>query len=1041
MMKKLLRLATFALLFTGVASAQTTGSITGVVTDGSSGQPVIGAVVVATSPAAPGEQSAVTDAKGAFTIANLPAGSYKLQASFEGYKTETRADLALGENVTLRANLAIVPEAVQMEEVVVTGSRIKRKDLTTAAPVTVVNREAVLASGKVSIGDFLQSMPEQGAAINTQFNNSGDGATRINLRSLGSGRTLVLMNGRRFVAGGTGADASVDLNSIPASAIERIEILKDGASAVYGSDAVAGVVNIITRKRYNGTEATIFTGTSGEGDGQIYDVNFTTGTGSEKGNILFNAGYYEQKTVWSGDRSWAQDAYIFDYTTNEAFKSGSSAIPMGRARVDLDDPACTSQTCVDLRAAGLTGPQTLIVDPAAPGGFRPYNGATDSYNFQPENYLVTPQKRVSLFASGDTNLGNVARGYFEASYVNRKSAQKLAPEPLFNVNLGIPISADSLYNPFGQDIGDARRRLVEFGNRDFTQDLTTFRVVTGLDGALGDWAGPLKGWNWDASYNFGRTQGVNTTNGTLRAPYIAAAIGPSMIDPATGAPICVGTPGDATTAIAGCVPLNLLGGAGTITPDQVAGLGFFGTDVGLNQQEAVSVSLGGDLFKLMADRPAGIAAGFDWRKETGYFKPNPISGSGENSGNNSGFTDGSYKVNEFYAEVVLPVLNNVPGVHDLELTAAIRFFDYTTFGSDNTYKVGARYSPVRDLTFRGTYSTAFRAPTIGALYSGQSESFPQVSDPCGVDQTTGLPRNPVGTPIGDLCVADGVTPGANGDDRTQMRSAVGGNPDLTPETAKIFTFGAVIEPRWVPNLTATVDFYSIDLTNSITDVGEGVIMAGCYPGVVGAARTFCDKVTRDPVTGVITSINNLTTNVGGDVTSGIDVALRYMIPTASAGQFRLAFDGTWLLQFDRTQANGDVIEAKGTFDLNPTLLPEFKANAGIQWNLGGLGAGLSARWVGSSKECANSDGISGQDGVCAGQTAPLSHTIAQWATFDAFVGYNLNTAAGNTAITVGAQNLLDEKPATAWNGFLASSDAATYDYMGRYVYARLTQAF
>src|SRR5512143_265601 len=198
------------------------------------------------------------------------------------------------------------------EEIVVTGTRIKRKDLTTPAPVTVVNRDQLAASGKVSIGDFLQALPEQGNAINTGVNNGGDGATRVNLRGIGVNRTLVLVNGRRYVPGGTGADGSVDLNSIPTAAVERIEVLKDGASAVYGSDAIAGVVNIITRKSGDKTDLSVFTGTSGHGDGSTLDVNGTTGTSSERGNILFSAGYYNQQKVMAGDRSFSKIPFFFD---------------------------------------------------------------------------------------------------------------------------------------------------------------------------------------------------------------------------------------------------------------------------------------------------------------------------------------------------------------------------------------------------------------------------------------------------------------------------------------------------------------------------------------------------------------------------------------------------------------------------------------------------------------------------------------------------------------------------------------------------------
>ncbi len=334
-LRRLLRIATLALLFAGTAMAQSTSSITGVVTDASTGKPVVGAVVVVTSPALEAEQTAVTEEGGKYAVPGLPAGDYTLAVQFEGYKPFERADLKVKEGTTLRANASVVPEAVQMEEVVVTGSRIRRKDLNTPAPVTVLNREAVQSSGKVSVGDFLQSLPEQGNAINTGVNNGGDGSVRISLRSLGDARTLVLVNGRRMVPGGSGADSSVDLNTIPTAAIERIEVLKDGASAVYGSDAIGGVVNIITRKNFNGADVSWYTGMSSKGDAQINDVALTFGSAGEGGSIIFSAGYYDQQKAMAGDRDFSKAQLYYDATgynsgTPGEYKAGSSRTPGGR---------------------------------------------------------------------------------------------------------------------------------------------------------------------------------------------------------------------------------------------------------------------------------------------------------------------------------------------------------------------------------------------------------------------------------------------------------------------------------------------------------------------------------------------------------------------------------------------------------------------------------------------------------------------------------------------------------------------------------------
>ncbi len=332
----LLRLVPIALLLcAGVASAQSTGVITGVVTDGSTGKPVVGAVIVATSPAVQGEKTAVTGSDGAFTISSLPAGTYRIAAQLGSYKPAERSDLVVKADTTLRANLAVVPEAVQMEEVVVTGSRVRRLDLTASAPVLVVNREQLVESGKDSVGAFLQTLPQQANGPNNQVNNGGDGTFVVDLRGLGPDRTLVLLNGRRMVSGGQGANSNVDLNSIPFAAVDRVEVLADGASAIYGSDAIAGVVNLITRKGYAGTGGTAQFGVSSNGDGQSWDINVNSGVAGDTGSVFFNVGYFWQEAIFQGARDWAKTAYNYDYTTPVAdgggpYPLGSSTIPNGR---------------------------------------------------------------------------------------------------------------------------------------------------------------------------------------------------------------------------------------------------------------------------------------------------------------------------------------------------------------------------------------------------------------------------------------------------------------------------------------------------------------------------------------------------------------------------------------------------------------------------------------------------------------------------------------------------------------------------------------
>jgi outer membrane receptor protein involved in Fe transport len=932
------------------------------------------------------------------------------------------------------------------EEIFVTGSRIRRKDLTTPAPVTVISKEQVVASGKVSLGDFLQSLPEQGNATNTSINNGGDGSTRIDLRGLGTARTLVLLNGHRVVPGGTGANASVDLNTIPTAMVDHIEILKDGASAVYGSDAIAGVVNIITRKHFAGAEATAYTGGATRGDGFVYDVSATVGSSSERGNVLFGGGFFKQQPVWAGDRSFAAIPVAFDAVAGKVISQGSGTIPEGRIIVPTKQIGIQNGNSVwnSLVAAYPTAASFMKCNPADtsvpcdPSGWRAYRGSSlandpvrpgDGYNFQPENYLLTPSQRISLFSTGDVNMGSHARGYFDASYVNYQQEQKLAAEPLGTSGEGIVVAADNVYNPFGRSFTSMSRRLSEFGNRSSYRDFDTFRAVVGIDGTLPEEAGPLRSWIWDVSFNHGRSLGSAVKNGNLFRPALQAALGPSQKD-AGGVARCVtkvNTTFDPSTVIPGCVPLNLFGGPNTISQDQVAGLTFTGNSRGINQLTVVQFNTSGELFRLFSERPVGLALGYDFHNDYGAAIPDPVTVAGLTTGNKGLITKGGYHVNEGFGELSVPLIGEVPFVEKLELTAALRLFNYSTFGTDKTYKFGALWQIVPDFTVRGTYSTAFRAPAIGELFGGQADSFPPASDPC---------RNLATAPPSCGAAA------GNGDTSTQLRSKVGGNPDLRPETAKVFTAGIVLQPRWIRNLTITVDYYNFAVEDSITQYGVGVILAGCYPASGPGDPKYCNLVQRD-ANQVISYVYNLNNNVGSDKTDGVDIAFKYAIPT-EYGRFGLVFDGNLLHKFDRTLADGTVIKARGTYDLGSGLggvYPAFKFNAGVNWSMGGFSAGVSTRFISKFKECADSTGLmNGAGGLCYVNDS-LSRTVHPYNTYDLFLAYSLDSTLGKTSISAGMLNVFDRDPAVIYDGFLAATDPTAYDVVGRRVYARIAHRF
>ncbi len=924
-------------------------------------------------------------------------------------------------------------KAAAEEEILVTGSRIRRKDLTTPAPVTVLSREDFQASGKLTVGQFLQTLPEQGNAPNFQLNNGGatydaDGATRVNLRSLGVSRTLVLLNGRRLPSSGFGTNSgAVDLNTIPAAAIERIEVLKDGASAIYGSDAIGGVVNVITRRNYSGTEASAQAGVSSRGDAQTYDVQVTTGRSTDSGSLLFSAGYFDQKSAWLRDRSWAAHALTYDYATRSTSPGGSFRTPQGTIGLPADAsgnplPACTGNAvCNSLVTSDPTWfndafIRDLAFPATAPAGWRVMTDA-DTYNFAAENYLTIPSTRVQAFSAGDSRLGPV-RGYYEMSFVQQQTQQNAAPMPLNPGDYTLPgssnpivLSAQSFYNPFGVDIPFAGRRLVEFGHRTYSQNMETFRVVSGVDGTLSDAFGPARGWFWDGSLNYGHTGGSFTTGGAIRNSRIADALGPSFQLP-SGQVVC-GTPGNIIPA---CVPMNLFGGPnnGSIDPAQIDNLGFTGTSRARFQILSTALNASGELFSISAERPVSLAVGYEYRQQSGAQIADPIAASGDSADFNFKTTKGSYSSNEAYAEVQVPLLSGVVGAHTL-------------------YKLGARWAPIPDVTLRGTFSTAFRAPSINELFLGQSETAPTVSDPCNYDPATAPAA------LVTQCANNGA-PAPSGDVGNQELVRQGGNPNLKAETAKIFTAGVVVEPRMVRGLSLTVDYYHTAVDDVVSPIGAASILIGCFPAAFGSAapavQPYCDLIHRAPTSGRILFISDVNQNVGKLRTAGVEFGVRYTLPT-EVGRFRFGLDGTRLSYFDR----GD-IHGKGNFDLGP--MPEWKANLSALWGLAPWNAGLALRYVGSFKECAASD-FTSTGGLCSfpvpPQSFPTSRQVGANAVVDLHGGYALSSAAGKTTVAVGVTNVFDRKPQYVYSAPLANSDPSIYDFMGRFFYTRLQHNF
>ncbi len=894
------------------------------------------------------------------------------------------------------------------EEVTVTGSRIRGEAAESTAPVIILAKTQIQEKGLASIGDVLQTLTVQSNAINTQANNGGDGSTRISLRGLGSGRTLVLVNGRRFVPGGTGANSSVDLNSIPASVIERVEVLKDGASAVYGSDAVGGVVNVITRSDLEGVEFEYYQGVAGAGDGDVIDASITTGLRSGRGSILFSAGYHNRKPVWTGDRSFSEADKNYDWGTNDGTftTGGSPATPEGTIVDRLETEGNTAWQAIVERAGEEAG--AYFNDPSV--GWRPFNsagntldGTGDLYNYQPENYLYTPQTRYSAFLSGNYLFSDNLSGFFEVSYTNRQSDQKLAPTPLFiYYEDDLVLSDENRYNEYGRDFLDVQRRIVEASNRNFLQDLDTYRIVLGMEHEYMGFAG-------DLAFSYGRTSGTNINEGRFILSNVRKALGPD------------------SECVAPCVPLDLLHGAGTITDDMLNYIQYTGIARGYTSQKILQYNLTGDLAELPVGNLA-VAVGASSRWEAGGAIPDPITATGNTTGNKEEATEGDYSVHAVYAETSIPVFQGKQS--GLDITAAGRLFSYDTFGTDFTYEAGARLVLPRGIAFRTTYSKAFRAPSIAEMFLGQSDSFPLVSDPCSVVDEAGNPRQLTSQQMRN-CASGGVPSGFE-DTRAQIRTRVGGSTELDPERANTVTAGMVYQPEFLPDLDIAVTYYATRIEDEIGALGAGLILSNCYSQ---DNPTHCDLIDRDRF-GLIKNIFSTATNIGETETNGLDVELNYINDTP-LGLLSARLESNLLFAYDTylpIPGGFEQIQGKGYYDLG--VFPDWRHNASVGLKWGRASAGVNWQYIGGFQECEDDDckGLYRDDieGTPAVRDVDANHL------FGIQGSYRLFSGAGSSVISVGINNVFDQAPAVIFNGFLGTSDASTYDYLGRYLYIRLS---
>lgn len=656
--------------------------------------------------------------------------------------------------VAISMAVSVAPSYAQdgeIEEIFVTGSRIGRSDLNSMLPVSVYDAQDIALSGEGTLENFIQSIPSvNGYMRGNGINNGTDGRATVSLRGLGAGRTLVLVNGRRPAPTGTGGE--VDLNNIPSSIIERVEVLRDGASTIYGSDAIGGVVNLITKRNFEGAEMLLQYDVTDENDGKQYRAAMTIGGNVGRGNIVLNAEYSRRDVIYQGDR---------DFSDCPLKESGGAIVCGGSGTAYPGHFWAFGESIADGPFTEVWGDGSVVPDgfTFGSGALSPF-GVSDQYNYAARSIMVTPQEVYSIngFANYDlwenTWFGDV-RGVLETSFTERRSEQLLAPVGTF---WGPELSMSQVTDLFGWSPAEAAafeasvfafagedpvdyvdgldgiwvaRRLAESGGRGSDQHVQSYRIVAGLEG---EWD---NGWIWDISYNHG-----SWTNMPLRKGFINQ----DRVNVLFDSVLCA--------ADADCPgtwnPLL----RDTLTPDIINYISTDYSNVNKAKQTIFNANIAGSFDDwLLLDGDISWALGVEHRKASASAVPDAAAALGQIYGVGADKTEGKYHVNEFYGEVSFPIFSGRDYAESLSVDISGRWSEYSTAGNAQNWKVGGEYAPTEDVRFRVSYNTGLRAPGIGEMFSPRVLSAQTYTDPCINYGTSG-----VSATIQANCAADGLLP-------------------------------------------------------------------------------------------------------------------------------------------------------------------------------------------------------------------------------------------------------------------------------------------
>ena len=800
-------------------------------------------------------------------------------------------------------------QPTELTGVQVTGSRIKQANLTNSSQLTIISDKELQYQGTTNVETLLNNMPQTFAGFSTSDSNGATGTATVNLRGLGPQETLVLIDGKRLMPGDpTQNPPSADLNFIPAALIDRVDILSGGASAVYGSDAVAGVVNFVMKKDFQGFRIDSQVSRTDHSDGTTWDSTLLWGNNFSggKGNVTLYAGYQKMEAVNEGQRGWSTCSlstgpYAAPIRTYH-YCGGSGTIPDNKI------------TSVDRKNAGL--PAKYINNPNGQPGLIPFGtpGTPTSFNFAPYNYLQRPDKRWRFGGFAHDQLNKHLDIYGSAMFMDDHTIAAVAPTGLFGSTVKVPCNSSFLsaadQKLLCTDVGLAAtddatltmsKRLVELGPRisDIRHD--QYRAQVGARGDIVD------GVSYDVSYQYGTVVYQSGTLNYLNTTNTAKALDTVSVNGQTEcASFANGTDKN-------CVPLNLFQ-LGQITPAALAYIKANGFSQADQVEQVLTSSVNADLGRWgvtspLAKNGVGVAGGYEYRTESLDFRPDSLVATGNlgGVGGPSPAVKGGFQVPELFTEVQLPIIENMPGAKLLQIDGAYRWSNYSTANDAHTWKAGLKYQPINDVLLRASFARATRAPAVAELFGPSSFGLAGGNDPCAGATPSASPTQ---------CALTGVTAAQYGKidpcNASQCNVQIGGNTGLKPELSITRSLGIVLTPSFVKNLSITVDYFDIYIDGAIGILPPGSVFGSCFAGDAGSCgkihRGFDGGLSGDTLTGAgfITDFN---ANTGSLRTKGVDVQFDYRIRLrdmglGNNGQFQFNYSATWLESYELEDGPG-----------------------------------------------------------------------------------------------------------------------------------------